>query len=83
MSGKKTALGARPSRLNAPSPDDWVKQGAEAPPPAIAPQIIEKNKRLTIDIPESLHQSFKVYCAQHGVKMADVVREAIEQRIQV
>jgi hypothetical protein len=91
MSGttsKKTALGARPSRAAQPNPDDWVKQGAETAAIAqaeVAPVVlpVEKMKRLTIDIPESLHQDFKVYCARQGVKMADIVREAIEGRVKV
>jgi predicted DNA binding CopG/RHH family protein len=35
-------------------------------------------KRLTIDIPASLHSRVKVACAQRGVKMADEIRELLE-----
>jgi plasmid stability protein len=34
-------------------------------------------KRLTIDIPASLHSRIKVSCAQRGVKMADEIRELL------
>jgi hypothetical protein len=36
-------------------------------------------KRLTIDIPLSLHQRVKSQCALKGDKMADVVRELLER----
>ena len=35
-------------------------------------------KRLTIDVPSSLHRQIKAQCALDGVKMADVVRELLE-----
>ncbi|WP_142375611.1 GIY-YIG nuclease family protein [Klebsiella quasipneumoniae] len=34
-------------------------------------------KRLTIDIPESLHRAIKRRCAEQGIKIADVARELI------
>ena len=39
-----------------------------------------KQKRLTIDILESLHRNIKVDCAQRGVKMADEIRDLLEKR---
>ena len=35
-------------------------------------------KRLTIDVPESLHRRLKMSCAGRGVKMADEIRSALE-----
>jgi ParG len=40
----------------------------------------ESIKRLTIDIPEELHRRVKSGCALRGEKIADVVRELLEQR---
>jgi acyl carrier protein phosphodiesterase len=37
-------------------------------------------KRLTIDIPLSLHQRVKSRCALQGEKMADVVRGLLEKQ---
>ena len=34
-------------------------------------------KRLTIDVPESLHRSIKAQCAMRGTKIADEVRELL------
>lgn len=39
----------------------------------------EVMKRLTIDVPESLHTKLKVECARRGVAMADVIRERLER----
>ena len=39
-----------------------------------------KQKRLTIDIPESLHRKIKVACAKRGVTMATEVRRMLEKR---
>ena len=73
---KKVRFASKPgmTKTNEPqSPDDWVEL-ANKPDPG------EPTKRLTIDIPLSLHQRFKTRCAWEGLKMADVVRELIERR---
>ncbi|OWK46460.1 hypothetical protein FRUB_00159 [Fimbriiglobus ruber] len=41
---------------------------------------MEPVKRLTIDIPESLHRRVKTACAIEDLVMADVVREMLDQR---
>jgi hypothetical protein len=69
---KKVTIGSKPTANSAPnSPDDWVsdRSGSDEP-----------TKRLTIDIPLSLHQRVKSQCALKGEKMADVVRELLEKR---
>jgi hypothetical protein len=38
---------------------------------------VEKMKRLTIDVPESLHRTIKAKCAMRGAKIADEVRELL------
>jgi ParG len=35
-------------------------------------------KRFTIDVPIELHTRIKTWCAQNGVKMADVLRGILE-----
>ena len=40
----------------------------------------EPMKRLTIDVPESLHRSIKAQCAMRGTKIADEVRELLLQK---
>ena len=43
----------------------------------------EKMKRLTIDIPDTLHRRVKSGCGSEGIKMADVIREYLEGRFPV
>ena len=71
---KKITIGSKPTAKSAPSsPDDWVSDRTGSGEPM---------KRLTIDIPLSLHQRVKSQCALKGEKMADVVRELLEKRFQ-
>ena len=75
MSTKKVSIGAKPTSKPAPaSADAWVESrtGAADEP--------EKMKRLTIDVPESLHRAIKAQCAMRGSKIADEVRELLIQK---
>ena len=53
------------------TPDAWVSDRPANPEPM---------KRLTVDIPLSLHQRLKSQCALKGEQMSVVVRELLEQR---
>lgn len=55
--------------------DEWVSR-KPTPVPAVAE---EPMKRLTIDIPESLHTRIKLSCVANRQKMAEAVRELLEQ----
>ncbi len=68
MTTKKVSI-AHPRAVA--SPDDWVKQKP-------APAVTEPMKRLTIDIPESLHTRIKIECAANHQKMSDAVRVLLE-----
>lgn len=68
---KKVSFGAKPTSPVAPaSPDRWVTDRLKSTEPI---------KRLTIDVPLSLHQQIKSQCALRGEKMADVVRLLLEK----
>ena len=70
MSTKKIAFGTKPTHKPAPAPvDTWVESRAAGEAEAM--------KRLTIDIPESLHRTIKSQCAMRGAKIADEVRELL------
>lgn len=71
MSMKKIALGLKPTAK--PTADAWVENRA-------APDAPEPMKRLTIDVPESLHRAIKAQCAMRGTKIADEVRELLIQK---
>ncbi len=87
MSGKKIAIGTKPTAKPAPAPvDDWVESRAgeasqvEPKEPVKPKEPEEPMKRLTIDIPESLHRAIKSQCAMRGSKIADEVRELLLQK---
>ena len=75
MSAKKIEFGTKPT--NQPTPaavDTWVESRSAGE------TATEVMKRLTIDIPESLHRRIKSQCAMRGTKIADEVRELLLQK---
>ena len=89
--GKTVNIGKRPTaRPSTEEIDKWIEgQGEQensAPPaPVAAPKVKAskatlKMKRLTIDIPDSLHRRVKSRCGQDGLRMADVIRELLDKR---
>ena len=57
-----------------PSADQWVAQGRERT--ATAEQ---KMKRLTLDLPESLHRAIKHRAVDEGVTIVDMLRKLLEE----
>ena len=75
MSNKKIEFGTKPSLRSAPDAvDSWVESRA------VGEGMPEPMKRLTIDVPESLHREIKAQCAMRGAKIADEVRELLLQK---
>lgn len=35
-------------------------------------------KRFTVDLPDEFHRQLKIYCAENGLKMADILRKLVE-----
>jgi predicted DNA binding CopG/RHH family protein len=54
--------------------DNWV-ESRQAP----AQENSEPTKRLTIDVPASLHTRIKIQCAKSGVVMAEEIRALLEK----
>jgi hypothetical protein len=74
MSTKKVSIGTKPTNKPAPAAADaWVESRSSGDKP-------EAMKRLTIDVPESLHRAIKAQCAMRGTKIADEVRELLLQK---
>lgn len=73
MSNKKIIFGVKPDR---PDIDLWVETRAIEE----TKKVPEKMKRLTIDIPESLHKAVKSACALRGTKIADEVRDLLNDK---
>lgn len=54
--------------------DEWVSSK-----PAETARLAEPMKRLTIDVPETLHTRIKLDCVANKQKMADAIRELLER----
>lgn len=68
---KKISFAAKPGGGgHIPSVDQWIAGEARAEP----------TKRLTIDVPLSLHRRVKTRCAIDDLVIADVVRELLARR---
>lgn len=71
---KKISIGTKPTNKPAPAAADaWVESRSSGDEP-------EPMKRLTIDVPASLHRAIKMQCAARGTKIADEVRELLMQK---
>ncbi|WP_455473915.1 plasmid partition protein ParG [Bartonella sp. B30(2025)] len=70
---KKIKIGTKPTNKSIPTTADAWVESRQA-------NGDERMKRLTIDVPESLHRSIKVSCASRGTKIADEVRELLIQK---
>ena len=71
MATKKVAFGNKPTHQpKVPKePDSWVSRRHEEP-----------MKRLTLDIPASLHAEIKSQCAQRGHKIVDELRALLQEK---
>lgn len=73
---KKITIGSKPSSRPKPtSADAWVE--ATSPASNAPAEPAEPTKRLTIEIPQSLHQQVKLKCVRSDVTIADVVRDKL------
>ena len=84
MSAKKVNISKKPGVKEPVDLEQWVSDqssvGSEANRYKVTPQQqTEKMKRLTLDIPESLHKAIKRQAVDAGVTMADLLRELLEQ----
>lgn len=66
---KKITFGSRPEGRG-PSADQWVTGQAAKEP----------IKRLTVDVPLSLHRRIKTQCVMEDLIIADVVRDLLDKR---
>jgi hypothetical protein len=72
MTTKKIAIGNKPSTKSQPATSDaWVSDRKPDDEPT---------KRLTIDVPASLHAKIKASCAMRGTKMVDEITVLLEEK---
>lgn len=63
-------------KMPARGADEWIaERGAEVP--HVAHSETEPTKRLTIDLPKSLHKRVKQGCAEREITIADLVRDLL------
>lgn len=65
------------------SADAWVSGNQPVERQVAAPRPAGNGaamKRFTIDVSRALHTRIKTECARRGVKMADMLRELLEQQ---
>lgn len=76
---KSGLLPAKPLQPSSAAADAWVSGIAAAAEPS--PKAAgEPTKRMTFDLPESLHRRVMLDCATKGVKMTTVIRQMLEER---
>lgn len=81
MTAKKIAIKAKVrNSQDTAAMNAWVEQGAESVTSAAKTTTIEKEpmKRLSIDLPASVHKELMMYCATNETKAAQVVRGLLE-----
>ncbi|MBD2341968.1 hypothetical protein H6G64_34115 [Calothrix sp. FACHB-156] len=78
MSAKKVNFGKKPEARESVDLEQWVSD-RESVVPQLEQAQPEKMKRLTLDIPESLHKAIKRQAVDAGVTMADLLRDLLEQ----
>lgn len=67
---KKVSIGIKPTNIKEEiKANAWVENRDS--------EEVEPTKRLTIDVPESLHREIKAQCAMRGTKIVDEVRELL------
>lgn len=84
MAGKKVSFGRKPGAVEKSADvEEWVTNREsliEAGQPELAePVKPEKIKRLTLDIPESLHKAIKLKATHEGVTMVELLRDLLEK----
>ncbi len=73
---KKINISQKPDS-NVSNIDQWVTERTTDATKQEKP--VDKMKRLTLDIPESLHQAIKLKAVEQGVTMANMLRELLEE----
>ena len=82
---KKTFTAApKPKQLTAEEIEAFERSGAghdrQPVPGAAAPAPAEPSKRLSLDLPASVHRRFKTACSATGRKMVGELQHLIERR---
>ena len=70
----------RPADKDLPkTPAQWISEGSETAAPSAAKK--EKTRRISLDIPESMHYELRLYCAQHRTDAAAMIRRFLTRTL--
>lgn len=71
MSAKQVRFGSRPKTQpeSVQTPEAWVENRPAE----------EKQKRMTFDVPESLHKRVKIGCAARGVTIREIILQLLDR----
>jgi proline-rich tail region repeat protein len=69
----KKDLAFKPATKTAATPDAWIESRDKPAAPT------EPTKRLTVDIPQSLHKRIRLACIERDEVMADVIRKILQK----
>jgi len=78
MSAKKVNFSKKPEVQDPVDVEQWVT-ARESLVSETPHEKVEKMKRLTLDISETLHKAIKRQALDAGVTMADLLRDLLEQ----
>jgi predicted DNA binding CopG/RHH family protein len=81
MAQKKVSFNAKPKQEKPKNVDEWVvnRDIKAVDSKSQSAEISIKMKRLTLDIPESLHRAIKRKAVEDGETMADQLRSLLEK----
>lgn len=77
---KKVSFGTKPDLNSLDALVQSRSEGQGAAPAAVAAATVaekEATRRVSVDLPLSLHTKLKLHCVQSGALMADYVRDLI------
>ena len=78
MTPKKQPFSLKARAINKPAEKDMLENVPALAEGEVGQVREEPIKRLTIDLPQSLHARLKVKAAEEGVTMASLVRELLD-----
>jgi proline-rich tail region repeat protein len=68
----KKDLAFKPATKTSATPEEWIEKRDKPTAPT------EPTKRLTVDIPQSLHKRIRLACIERDEVMADVIRDILQ-----
>jgi predicted DNA binding CopG/RHH family protein len=79
MPQKKVSFNAKPKPEQPKNIDEWVVNRDIKAVDSKSEEVSIKMKRLTLDIPESLHRAIKKKAVEEGETMADQLRSLLQE----